>query len=148
MKSTLRIATLAAGLLAVAVIEAGTRSPSPSADASSAVPAVQHPALARGNGRGVEPGSTTLSPPRAPWAPVKRLTAVDTDTREHRSPAADGPMDMKAQRTSRREADRERQERRIRRCKYLAEIARVARRDVLVEIIYERNRLGCGGLGY
>jgi hypothetical protein len=53
-----------------------------------------------------------------------------------------------AQRTYQREADRERMERKIRRCKYLAEISRVASRDVLVEIMYERARLGCAGLGY
>jgi hypothetical protein len=54
----------------------------------------------------------------------------------------------RAQRSYEREADRERMERKRKRCKYLAEISRHARADVLVEIMYERNRLGCGAFGY
>ena len=52
------------------------------------------------------------------------------------------------QRTYEHAADRERLERKRKRCKYLAEISRNARSDVLVEIMYERNRLGCGAFGY
>lgn len=91
--------------------------------------------------------------PKAPWtpaAPVERLTVSEPELRElpFRTTDARVQVDAHTQRARPHEADRDRMERRIRRCRYLAAISRVARRDVLVEIIYERNRLGCTGLGY
>jgi hypothetical protein len=150
-----RLTALAVGLLAVVVIESGMRFPWQSVDVGGGVPPGPRAAHARGDERGNEPAAATLKPPRAPAVPVERLTAVDAEVRISRFGAANAPRDIEAhgdgghaQRTYEREADRERMERKIRRCKYLAEISRVARRDVLVEIMYERARLGCAGLGY
>lgn len=150
-----RMAALGLGLLAIVVIESGVRFPSPSADLDGAVLPARHAAHARDDERGSQPRTATLEPPSAPGIPVERLTVVDRLADESPSGVADAPTEMPAQGdggrapgTYQRASDRERMERRIRRCKYLAEISRVARRDVLVEIMYERHRLGCAALGY
>lgn len=150
-----RLTALALGLLAVVVIESGTRAPPQFAAMEHAVLPGPRAVHARENDLGGDAGTTTLKPARAPAVPVERLTVVDTDSRELRSSAANALTREEAhvdggqaRRTYQREADRERMERKIRRCKYLSEISRVARRDVLVEIMYERNRLGCAALGY
>lgn len=150
-----RLTALAMGLLAVVVIESRMQSPWQPVDVGGAVPHAPRAPLAREGERGSEPAAATLKPPRAPAVPVERLAVVDAGVRVSPFGAANAPRDVEAhgdgghaQRTYEREADRERMERKIRRCKYLAEISRVARRDVLVEIMYERARLGCAGLGY
>lgn len=149
-----RLTALALGLLAI-VVESGMQSPPHSTARVGAVPSGARTEHVRGDERGGEPVAATLKPPRAPAVPVERLTAVEPETRSTTFGAANGATKAEAhgdgshaQRTYQRETDRERLERKIRRCRYLAEISRVAHREVLVEIIYERNRLGCAALGY
>ncbi len=153
--SSPRVIILTLALLAVVAIQTGMRSSLHSPETPVVVPPEQPAADAQGNERVLEPGLATLKPPRAPPVPVERLTAVEPGPQSPRAHMENMPTALEARDgggyargTYEREADRERMKRKLRRCKYLAEISRVARRDVLVEIMYERNRLGCAAFGY